>query len=134
MLGDARSLENEYAGANQQTGVPYYFHQDNEGFTGNEDQKGWYFQGSDRVDHPMARSGAEHTAEDLIKPEPEFRNTFARHIVDRGIWTQLQEPGFAKATTPLKPVNADSYLLISAGPDGLYGTNDDVSNIPPFPE
>jgi hypothetical protein len=27
-----------------------------------------------------------------------------------------------------KPKNADSFLLISAGPDGLYGTPDDVTN------
>ena len=27
-----------------------------------------------------------------------------------------------------KPVNADSYILISAGEDGLYGTKDDICN------
>lgn len=27
------------------------------------------------------------------------------------------------------PYNKDTYLLLSAGPDGLYGTNDDVHNI-----
>ncbi len=27
-----------------------------------------------------------------------------------------------------KPVNPDTYLLISAGPDGIYGTNDDINN------
>jgi hypothetical protein len=26
------------------------------------------------------------------------------------------------------PVNADSYVLISAGADGLYGTADDITN------
>jgi len=29
---------------------------------------------------------------------------------------------------PVKPVNPDTYLLISAGPDGIYGTNDDINN------
>jgi len=29
----------------------------------------------------------------------------------------------------VKPVKQDSYVLISAGPDGVYGTIDDVSNI-----
>ena len=28
----------------------------------------------------------------------------------------------------VKPVNPDTYLLISAGPDGIYGTNDDINN------
>jgi prepilin-type N-terminal cleavage/methylation domain-containing protein len=33
---------------------------------------------------------------------------------------------------PLKrPVKPDSYLLISAGPDGIYGTKDDVCNFDP---
>ncbi len=30
----------------------------------------------------------------------------------------------------LRPVNADSFLLISAGVDGRYGTNDDITNFP----
>lgn len=134
LVEDKRNEQNEYTGGPQRIGAPYYFHQDNEGFTGTRDQKGWYFQGDDRNEHPIARSGAEYTAEDLIKPEPEFRNTFARYIIDRNIWTQMQQPGFVKATTPLRSVNADSFLLISAGPDGLFGTNDDVSNLPPFPQ
>ena len=29
------------------------------------------------------------------------------------------------------PSNPDSYLLISAGPDGLYGTGDDICNFDP---
>ena len=28
------------------------------------------------------------------------------------------------------PVNDDSYLLISAGVDWRYGTNDDITNFP----
>jgi hypothetical protein len=134
LVENARTEENEYTGGPQRVGAPYYFHQDNEGFTGTETQKGWYFQGDDRNEHRIARSGAEHTALDLIQSDPQFRNTFARFIVDRHIWTQMQQPGYAKATTPLRPVNADSFLLISAGPDGIYGTNDDVSNVPPFPD
>ena len=26
------------------------------------------------------------------------------------------------------PVNRDSYLLITAGPDGIYGNEDDITN------
>jgi len=37
-------------------------------------------------------------------------------------------------TQPLRPVNPDTYLLISPGADGLYGTPDDLSNMPAFLE
>jgi hypothetical protein len=35
-----------------------------------------------------------------------------------------------KASTPTRawPYRPDSYLLISAGPDGFYGTEDDIRN------
>jgi len=33
-------------------------------------------------------------------------------------------------TAAPRPHRADSYILISAGPDGLYGTADDVANFP----
>ena len=33
-----------------------------------------------------------------------------------------------RVTTMSVPHNPHSYILISAGPDGLYGTNDDVTN------
>ncbi len=35
-------------------------------------------------------------------------------------------PNFA--TPPMRPYRADSFILLSAGPDGLYGTPDDVFN------
>ncbi|RKY12706.1 MAG: hypothetical protein DRP65_00320 [Planctomycetota bacterium] len=31
-------------------------------------------------------------------------------------------------TNPMRPYKADSFILLSAGPDGLYGTSDDVFN------
>ena len=33
-----------------------------------------------------------------------------------------------KITTKEWPHRPDSYILISAGPDGLYGTGDDITN------
>jgi len=40
-----------------------------------------------------------------------------------------------KVTTASKPVNADTFILISAGKDGLYGTKDDICNFDyTFPE
>ena len=34
----------------------------------------------------------------------------------------------AKNVTKLMPHRADTYILLSAGPDGLYGTKDDIAN------
>ena len=45
-----------------------------------------------------------------------YEQTFERFILDRSIVNQN------------RPVNADSYLLISAGPDAVFGTTDDVVN------
>jgi len=41
-------------------------------------------------------------------------------------YKETLNPNFA--TTPKRPYRADSYILLSAGPDGLYGTPDDVFN------
>lgn len=40
-------------------------------------------------------------------------------------------PGDAASGTPPRPYRADSFILQSAGPDGLYGTADDVFNFDP---
>ncbi|MHC4215031.1 MAG: hypothetical protein ACYSWP_16855, partial [Planctomycetota bacterium] len=39
-------------------------------------------------------------------------------------YENTQNPNF----DPARPYRADSYILLSAGPDGLYGTPDDVFN------
>jgi len=46
----------------------------------------------------------------------QYQGTFARFIWNR------------KVTTRNEPVNKHSYLLISAGPDALWGTDDDITN------
>ncbi len=134
MLEDERSEDGVYDGGPQQDGVPYYFHQDNEGFTGKEDKRGWDF-GSPQ-DHAIAISGSDLMASQLIMPE--YRDTFARYIIDRRVYaTVLQghlDGGIDTRNVPLRPVNADTFLLISAGPDLRYGTTDDPSNLPPWPD
>lgn len=45
-----------------------------------------------------------------------FDNTFERFILDKSV------------TVRNTPVNRDSYLLISAGADAIYGTTDDITN------
>jgi hypothetical protein len=51
-----------------------------------------------------------------IQTEETYKDSFVRFILDTSVK--------ARPT----PVNKDSYLLISAGPDARYGTEDDVTN------
>lgn len=129
-VADEHLKDSDYTGGTQKEGMPYYFHQDNVGFTGSkkQNQSGWVFGNRDR-EHPIYDSGAELTAVDLHNPEN--RETFAHYIIDRKIYKNSIERD-PVATTPLKPVNADSFLLITAGPDGYYGNSDDVTNMPPW--
>ncbi len=52
----------------------------------------------------------------VANTDPQYVDTFARFIID---------PATRARPTP---VRKDSYLLVSAGPDGRYGTEDDVLN------
>jgi len=139
MVAGERTVDNNYTGGPQQEGPPMYFHQDNVPFTGKADsapEPGWDF-GNTGAKHAIALSGANDTAKDMVdkvtSQEPAHRDTFARYIVDRKIYSAYAaHPDDAKPTMPLRAVNPDSFLLISAGVDGRYGTNDDVSNLPPW--
>ncbi len=139
MAEDVRKVDNNYTGGDQQNGPPMYFHQDNIPFTGKGDtepERGWDF-GNTGARHTIARSGAGDTAVNLVDPNitPERRDTFARYIVDRKLYSNYAaHPTDARPNMPLRAVNPDGYLLISAGVDGRYGTNDDVSNLPPWTE
>jgi hypothetical protein len=133
MVGDKRTEEGVYGDGPQEKGVPYYFHQDNEGFTGNEANTGWDF-GNPKKQHAIAVPGAELIARQLVQSQ--HHETFARYVIDRAAYTRVAEALARNETietnSPLRPVNADTFLLISAGPDGRYGTPDDVSNLPPW--
>jgi type II secretory pathway pseudopilin PulG len=135
MVAEERDTNNQYTGGPQQEGPPIYFHQDNTGFTGTseaEENIGWNFGGGA---HPIARSGHELTADQLVDPASDYyKKNFAWYILDaqlrRKFDTDLIEGNEVRETASLKPVNPDSFLLISAGADGLWGTNDDVTNFP----
>ena len=132
MVEDEHRPNNDYTGGTQQEGPPFYFHQDNWGFTGkgtDESEQGWDFSNTG-AKHAIAFSGAKFGPNELI--DDANRDTFARYVIDRKIYASL--PATRSTDAPLRPVNADSYLLISAGVDGRYGTQDDVSNLPPWLE
>ncbi|MEK6797358.1 MAG: prepilin-type N-terminal cleavage/methylation domain-containing protein [Planctomycetota bacterium] len=77
--------------------------------------------GAGKVDgfyHEIADAKSPEPTDDVDKivNENDYKHTFARFIIDAG----------TKARPA--PINKDSYLLISAGSDGRYGTEDDVTN------
>ena len=111
-------MEGAYEG-----GKPYYFHQDNEGFTGSDRARvGWNFGGGP---HAIWQSGDDMDATNIDEG-----GTFAAFIHDGKAHAAREAHGNVTAETPLQPLNRDSFLLISAGRDGRYGTLDDVTNFP----
>ncbi len=67
--------------------------------------------------HPFGKLGWISTSSGTIS-DPQ---TFAGRIHDPGV--------FGSGTTgKVWPRRADSFLLVSPGPDGLYGTEDDITN------
>jgi len=119
-------------------GPPVFFHQDNVGYTGGSSgaagANGWDFSNRHLIDRPteealhhIQMSGASLRADEVDLGQNRF--TFAHYIHDQNAHSRA--PAGA-SNWPLKAVRNKSYLLITAGVDGRYGTNDDVSNIPKF--
>ena len=113
---------------------PFYFHEDNVGFTGvgfkdTEEKRGWNY-GADTVGHPIGEAGELFTAVEIVASTK--RESFANYVIDRKIYSSF-EGATPDPNTPLLPVNKESFLLISPGVDGRYGTIDDVSNLPRWP-
>lgn len=123
MVEDVHDGNNSYA-----DGPPMYFHEDNKLFTGDATNlSGWKFQGND--DHNIARPGHMLDANQIL--EDQNRNTFATFILDRS-YRKRMEDGLLEPTAqlPLRPVNPNRFILISAGADGIYGSPDDITNFP----
>ena len=123
---------NIYIGQIQEVGPPYYFHEDNVGFTGSSidpGDEGWDLRGGP---HAIAESGESLNAEEIVAPFDEMEAdkyyNFARFILDPKIRRALEAEADPNPLTPLKPVNPDTYLLLSPGVDARWGTRDDVTN------
>ena len=53
--------------------------------------------------------------------------------MDRNILKDLElKTPAERKDVPLRPVRHETFILISPGVDGKYGTTDDISNIPSF--
>lgn len=125
LVEDVHKLDNNYA---DEGGPPFYFHQDNRGFTGyamnpsgSDLREGWNF--GKGGDHRIAAIGHLLTADDLH----DFPETFAHWVHDEGAH-EATENQSGNAPKPLRAKNADSFILVSPGADQLYGTPDDVTN------
>ena len=94
--------------------------QDNGGFTsnsaGNQTAEGNIgFDLGAGLDHPLGRWGPAGAGQPLSPGTFQYA---------------LHNPDVVAARRPRRP---ETYLLISAGPDALYGTADDVANFPANP-
>ncbi|MDM8007006.1 MAG: type II secretion system protein [Phycisphaerae bacterium] len=68
--------------------------------------------------HPLARLGnLNNPAQGPNPNDPKSKLSFAYTIWDSSV------------STIIRPQRPDSFILLSCGPDGLYGTRDDIGNI-----
>ncbi len=138
LVAEQRTKDNIFTGGIQEAGTPYYFHKDNEGFTGHDDERGWQIKRS-ADGHAISYPGNTLDAQEIAKlPDKNDASTFtfARFIMDRSQLRQFDDmkqsspPRTIEPATPLRPANPDSYLLMSPGADSIWGTGDDVTNFP----
>jgi type II secretory pathway pseudopilin PulG len=69
--------------------------------------------------------------EDLVGLGKPWDPAQGRHVLDPGMTgqpTRFYQNTQSDKITAVRPYRADSYILISAGPDGEYGTADDICN------
>jgi prepilin-type N-terminal cleavage/methylation domain-containing protein len=92
---------------------------DNYRFTGSQNANIVGLDLGGGVNHPYATLGTAGTKPGYAQKVPIDRKSFGYRIWD---------PKVTARTVPQRP---DTYLLVSAGPDGLYGTGDDVTNFSP---
>jgi type II secretory pathway pseudopilin PulG len=58
--------------------------------------------------------------------QPANAYTFPNFILNKEVYDSTKDTG--DVTTSLVPYRPDSFLLITPGPDGIYGSDDDVTN------
>ncbi len=108
-----------------------YIQEDNLGFTGRRDAPG----ASDRVGwifnrpHALANFGRPHADEiDDTSDDKNATRSFCYYVVDREVLKQTDPVGDNPGGRTLRAVRSDSFLLISAGQDMIFGTPDDIKN------
>lgn len=101
-----------------------FTHEDNIGFTGSGvGLPGWDF-GAGNL-HPIAKFGFPKP--ENIADEGET-DSFCYYILDKKAYESTLDDGVPTVNTTAKAVRRDSFILIAAGKDALYGSSDDVVN------
>lgn len=108
------------------TGI--YDHEDNNYFTGeglNATVKpGWWFKGKR---HLIANHGDPGAAGPPAAPPPMgFKDTFIGYIYNKQVWENTADSSDQNGR--LEPVRKDSFILTTPGNDGIFGTQDDITN------
>ncbi len=102
---------------NQSKSGAIYCQADNEDFTGSDisGKSGWYL-----------KPGRPHNikAFDTTNPQPAI-NTFNGYFYNPDVYNATKTGSTAGV---VKPYNAETFILLSAGKDGIYGNADDVKN------
>jgi prepilin-type N-terminal cleavage/methylation domain-containing protein len=112
-----------------------YTHADNGLFTGLRGGPGnttfnpWDFAGIGLEGHKLAEFG-NYTNDSPTDPSelanPENLHTFPYYVLNKNIFDSTYDPTENRAS--LVPYRPDSFILITPGPDGIYGSTDDVTN------
>lgn len=125
VLADSfRTVRHQLTG--KKTGMPILYYKANRlGIGNSEDPSNWAsntYNLSDSYGNPVS---ATSTAI-LSKPHPIFGVHPLSFRENASMFYQrIQNPNFI---SPLRPYRAESFILHSAGPDGRFGTADDVFN------
>ena len=99
--------------------------EDNSGGFSEADYRGWNFTSGNWA-HKIKYFGPEPPSYDVITDN---RDSFCYYILDKDTFEATRKvDGSEIKKATVNPYRRDSFLLISAGKDGLYGTDDDVNN------
>lgn len=78
----------------------------------------WDFAGIGPEGHKLQHFGDYDPSDPNSVNQPD---TFAYYVLDKNVYESTEKRSVV-------PVRRDSYILITPGPDGVYGTRDDVTN------
>lgn len=120
----ANSLEKKII-ADGTTEPGIYDHLDNVYFTGDgSSTPGWHFK---TKPHLVAKPGDPTATGPPTDPEPSgFKDTFIGYIYNRQVWQNTADA--SNMSGRLEPVKKESYILMTPGNDGIFGTQDDLTN------
>ncbi|MFN0134815.1 MAG: type II secretion system protein [Phycisphaerae bacterium] len=128
-------------GSNRSLKIGLYDQSDNAAITGSEvrvgrwdraQSVGFDFRGSGWSNDPDAVPNAHFMARlgwDADEPNKwPVQRSFARTLADRSIYDTTKRGTGAAEEGRIAPRNPDTFVMVSAGRDGLFGTDDDITN------